>query len=455
MNFFLKVLCLSVITLTPGFAASRLTLEKAELLPRIQALRQTCLLPEFFEASEGKAQRSLLSSVTTTKNLSVLSTSYVSTCHNRNNLGFLAKPSFLPPYRLPAIQRLPYSGGRAREDVDVNHSVIIVNPCIDSVFQYGFADPKILADFLNTILDFKGEGAIEEIEYLPRDMTSSDPLSFLVNHFTVDVRCRTKVNHHFVVEIQNDFRDDYHLKSLIEHSRMLSRLDTDQTIGDLTLRSEKNKNDIRKFWKGIQGLYTIVLTNKSFPNGKMKKNYPEESVMEPFLVNSYELRHTEQLDRRYGDVPNQLVLLMLDNLKGTPDENSSAVERWAYLFKDPSLRSGVKKISETKKIEDPEIISGGNKAIEAFIERVKTENLPQEVRERYIRAVKYYNDTIMDIEDKAEARGLEKGIEKGKLETVRAMIAERFDDETISKIAKLPKSKIEEIRKELTSGNNL
>ena len=302
---------------------------------------------------------------------------------------------------------------QSNKEESKSKSIRMTNPCIDSVFQYGFLEPSILSDFLNAVLSFTGENAIEEITYLPKDLAASDPLSSFAYHFTVDIRCRTKNNHHFLIEMQNDFRDDYHLKCLVEHSRMLSRLDTDQSLEDQALRAEKNKGDTNKFWKNVEGLYTIVITNKAFSSDRMKSSYPGEAMMEPFLVNNYELRHTEQLERRYGDTPNQIVLLMLDNLNKKAEELSSSLERWAYLFKDPSLKSGVRKISETKEISDPDLVSGGNKSIRAFIDRVNIEHLPQEVRERYIRSLVYFNDTILDISMKSREEGEQIGIAKG------------------------------------------
>ncbi len=319
--------------------------------------------------------------------------------------------------------------------------VQISNPCIDGVFQYGFSEPSILSDFLNAALELKGEQSIEDIQYLPKDMTSSDPMSALAYHFTVDVRCRTKEGRHFLVEMQNDFRDDYHLKSLVEHARMLSRLDIDQNMGDQTQREENNKSDKKKFWKGIQGLYAIVITNKTFPFSRMKSYYSSETVMEPLLVNPYELRHTKQLDRHYGDVPNQIVLLMLNNLTKSAKELSSPIERWAYLFKDSSLRTGVKKILETKEIQDPEIVAGPDKAITAFIDRVNVKNLPQEVRDRYIRSLNYYNTTILDIEDKATERGVEQGIEK----VAKNMLKSRKSIEEIMEMTGLSREQIKNL----------
>lgn len=308
------------------------------------------------------------------------------------------------------------------------HSTVkIGNPCIDGIFQHGFESPIALRGFLNAVLGFEGNREIENIEYFRRDMPSADPMSSLGYHFTVDVRCRTKEGQHFLVEMQNDFRDDYHLKSLIEHARMLSRLDNDQTLEEQEKRVENNKKDRNKFWQGIQGLYAVVITNKAFPFSRMKKSYPDEAVMEPMLVNPYELRHIKQLDRHYGDVPNQIVLLMLDNLKKKVTELSLPIERWAYLLKDSSLRSGVKKITEIKEIEDPEIIAGSDPSIREFIERVDVKHLPQEVRDRYMRAITYYNYSIIDIEEKAGISGQRKMLEK--LLGKKAITQEEFDEQ--------------------------
>ena len=352
---------------------------------------------------------------------------------------------------------------QSNKEESKSKSIRMTNPCIDSVFQYGFLEPSILSDFLNAVLSFTGENAIEEITYLPKDLAASDPLSSFAYHFTVDIRCRTKNNHHFLIEMQNDFRDDYHLKSLVEHSRMLSRLDTDQSLEEQALRVEKNKGDVSKFWKNVEGLYTIVITNKAFSSDRMKSSYPGEAMMEPFLVNNYELRHTEQLERRYGDTPNQIVLLMLDNLNKKAEELSSSLERWAYLFKDPSLKSGVRKISETKEISDPDLVSGGNKSIRAFIDRVNIEHLPQEVRERYIRSLVYFNDTILDISMKSREEGEQIGIAKGeqklleekrkheeeKKHMVSMMVQEGMDLEKISRITGFS---IEELQSLKSSG---
>ena len=351
----------------------------------------------------------------------------------------------------------PVDGRLMSSKASRSSPVVIGNPCIDALFQYGLSDSKIASHFLNAVLSLKGEKSIKTVEFLQRDMPSSNPLSSLGYAFTVDVRCRTRDGRNFLVEMQNDFRDDYHLKSLIEHSRMLGRLDVEDTQEDLYLREKSNKNDKFKFWKSVEGLYSVVVTNKSFPLTRMKKVYQNESLMEPDLVNPYELRHVHHLERHYGDIPHQIVLLMLDHLKTeTAEKMTSPIEGWAYVFRDSSLSSGVRKISETKQINRPDLLAKLDPAIQDFIDRLNVEHLPGEVRERYHSAVKYYNDSIVDIEMRATARGESMGIEKGReegkniqaRETVLKMNKMTIEIDIISEATNLTREAVEKIIKE-------
>ena len=404
MKFIPKVLISLALTQAEGFSASRLTVLEPALMNGMR--RATSLL------SPSVARYS-----------TILTQDSAPVRFSRGLVSLHQSRSMLAPSLFATSRRLFSSQSPE------NHSRKIYHPCVDGIFQYGFESHIAITNFLNAALDFKGEKEIQKVEHIKKDMPTADPSSPLGYHFTVDVRCRTKDGHHFLVEMQNDFRDDYHLKALIEHSRMLGRLDTEQTEDDKEKRSLKNKKDATNFWKGIQGVYTVVITNKAFGKKTMKHSYPTEKTMEPLLVNPYELRHTEQLDRRYGDVPNRIVLLMLDNLNKPAAELKTPIEDWAYVFKDRALRSGVEKIPETKELEDIELIANRNPGIREFVERIDVNNLPDEVRDRYMRAIHYYNTTIVDIEEKAEKKGLLKAarVLKGLKTMSDAEIATKLD----------------------------
>ena len=132
--------------------------------------------------------------------------------------------------------------------------------------------------------------------------------------------------------------------------------------------------------------------------------------MEPFLVNTYELRHIRELERRFGDIPNQIILLMMDRLDKEAADLTSSIERWAYVFKDKNMKSGAVKIQETKTIEEPEVIAGEDAAILAFFDRLNIKNVPQGLRERYVREIQYFNDSITDIREQGLQEGREQGV---------------------------------------------
>ena len=375
MNFIPKVLIALALTQTEGFSASRLTMLEPTIMSGMR--RATSLLsPSVARYSTGLTQDAPPVSF------------------SRGFVNLQSSRSMVTPSLFTTSRRL------LSHKVLEHHSREIYHPCIDGIFQYGFKSHIAITNFLNAALDFKGDKEIQNVEHIKKDMPTADPSSPLGYHFTVDVRCRTKDGHHFLVEMQNDFRDDYHLKALIEHSRMLGRLDTEQTEDDKEKRKLKNKDDATNFWKGIQGVYTVIITNKAF--GK--------KTMEPWLVNPYELRHMEQLDHRCGDIPNRIVLLMLDHLNKPAAELSSPIEDWAYVFKDTALKSAVKTIPETKELEDIELIANRNPGIREFVERLDVNNLPIEVWDRCMRAIRYYNGAIMDIEKKAFEKGRKKGL---------------------------------------------
>jgi hypothetical protein len=223
-----------------------------------------------------------------------------------------------------------------------SNSKEIYHPCINGIFQYGFESKIALTNFLSAALDLKGESGLEQVELIGKELPSSDP-SFPLGYFTLDVRCRAKNGKHFLVKMTNDFRGDYHMKAFVEHSRMLSQLKFNKTMEERERRTENNKKGITHFWKDIQGVYTIVITNKVFDSKTMKAVYPNETLMEPSLINTYELRSTEQLERHYGDMYNKIILLMLSHLNKPVSELMSHIEDSAYVLNDRDLESGVKK----------------------------------------------------------------------------------------------------------------
>ncbi len=118
------------------------------------------------------------------------------------------------------------------------------------------------------------------------------------------------------------------------------------------------------------------------------------------------------MDRQLGDIPIQLVFLMLDKLKLPPGQVLTPVERWAFIFWDAALRSKVTIIPTTKRIKDVEALAGDVKSIRAFIDRLDVTKLPLHL-ESYYRRANYNNGAFLDIQEKAYEKGLKLGEEIG------------------------------------------
>jgi hypothetical protein len=151
-----------------------------------------------------------------------------------------------------------------------HHSRKIFHPCIDGIFKYGFESQIAASYFLNAALDFKGDQEIHSVEFIGKDLRTADPSSPSGHYCIADMMCRTKDGLHFLVVMQNEFREDYHMKYLVENSRMLSSLDLHQPEDAREKRKFKNKLDNTKFWKGINGVYIVIITNKAFDIKRMK-----------------------------------------------------------------------------------------------------------------------------------------------------------------------------------------
>ena len=89
------------------------------------------------------------------------------------------------------------------------------------------------------------------------------------------------------------------------------------------------------------------------------------------------------------------------------------VERWAQVFQDPALRSGVATIPTTKRIKDVEALAGDVKSIRAFIDRLDVTKLPLHLKENYDRIVNYNNGAMLDIQEKAIEKGKKIGKKDG------------------------------------------
>ena len=96
----------------------------------------------------------------------------------------------------------------------------------------------------------------------------------------------------------------------------------------------------------------------------------------------------------------QSLLLILGNLRTDHLSKSfSPIGKWAYVFKDPNMKSHMKRISMTNQIEDSDIIE--DPVMKQFVERLDVDKIPPTVHDNSTHVIHYYNDTIVDMEEKS------------------------------------------------------
>ena len=282
--------------------------------------------------------------------------------------------------KFPAHSRNGPTCGDGESSESSEMRVEIMNPCTDFAFKLAFSDPEILIPFLNDILDFNGDAAISQVTYLDPNFPST---SILGRHFTSDLLCSTSCRKYILIEMQNDFNDDYSDKALLELCRLTSRVDTFkirqalQNRGlpahhlqsrDAEAKSRENCG-IGNVWKEIDSSIALVITNKQISSDHMKKRFQQVPVMEPNVVNTYEMLHIEDHTRRLGDIQFKVVLVMLANFRKDIHALGSKAEQWFYALKDPGLSSGKSKIDRFKVIDPVEFATRDNDGVKLLVRR--------------------------------------------------------------------------------------
>lgn len=329
-------------------------------------------------------------------------------------------------------------------------SIEIVHPCTDYGFKRAFKHPSVAMGFLNHILNLQGDDAIKDIQYLNTELQSSDPLG---RHFTVDILCQTKNDRRFLLEMQNDFRSDYANKALTELCRLIAHWDAQVVHQKVTEMSRKRArtnstlDEIKSFWEDIHTAIVVMVTNKVFPVWQTKESQPDQSLMEPEIINSYRLVHERRTSRHLGNIDARAVLVMLGNFKKSEAELVTDLDRWLYTLKDNSLSSGVDRIPTYKTISDIRCVTGDDVGLKDFYRDLDKRTVQSAGElDQYERGILEVNAIMAHRMQEEYAKGIEKGVEKGQsernIEIARRMLAEKMDVELIVKITGMTEEQI-------------
>jgi len=326
----------------------------------------------------------------------------------------------------------------------------IINPCTDFGFKRAFSNSFILIDFLNHILNYQGDNQIAELSYLDKEFQSLDHLG---RDFRVDIVCRTKNDRYFLIEMQNDYTEDYADKAHVEFARFLASIDAEK-ISDLPMGDRKRRKvgqtdvQAQEFWQKIEEVCVLVLSNKRFNPTVMKQRYTTEAVAEPDIINTYEMRHTAYPNRHLGTLDTKIVLVMLANFNKTADQLADDMDRWLYALKDERMASGKIKIEMFKQVPDIVKTASANEPLKQFYTELHTSNIGQDRLLVFQQRVEEDNARLDKMFTEGHEEGEKVGEKKAKRAAIQRMQNKQMKPDDICDILGISEQQLEEIMTE-------
>ncbi|NEV48987.1 Rpn family recombination-promoting nuclease/putative transposase [Wolbachia pipientis] len=279
-----------------------------------------------------------------------------------------------------------------------------LDPRNDLCFKKIFGTEKnknILIHFLNDILGFAEASAIQEVEFLS---TIMDPEIASDKQSIVDVLCKDSIGNRFVIEMQLARDKGFEKRAQLYAAKAYSR----------QLDKSGNYIDLKK-------VFFIAISNCNL--------LPEEVG----YISTHNIRDIKTNGHYLKDF--QFVFIELPKFtKSKVEQLESIVDRWLFFFKyaEETTDEDLKKIAEKAPIiklayDELDKFRWNEKDLVAYEERIMDLRKEEAILEYRL--------------DLAE----EKGIEKGKIEVVKAMLANNVDVNTIVKFTGLSISEIEEL----------
>ncbi|MBS9530508.1 MULTISPECIES: Rpn family recombination-promoting nuclease/putative transposase [unclassified Wolbachia] len=278
-----------------------------------------------------------------------------------------------------------------------------LDPKLDLTFKKIFGTEKnknILIHFLNDILGCTEVNTIQEVEFLS---TIMDPEIASDRQSIVDVLCRDSSGSRYIIEMQLARDKGFEKRAQLYAAKAYSR------------QADKNYINLKK-------VFFIAISNGML--------FPEEVE----YISTHNIRDIKTNGHYLKDF--QFVFIELPKFsKSRVEELESTIERWCFFFKhaEETTDEDLKKIAEESPIiklayDELDKFHWSEKDLLAYEERVMDLQKEEAILEYRL--------------DLAE----EKGVRKGKIEVIKAMLANNVDVNTIVKFTGLSMSEIKELQ---------
>lgn len=284
-----------------------------------------------------------------------------------------------------------------------------LDPKADLTFKRVFGEhPDLVMSLLNALLPLDPGEEIADIEYLPSEMVTENPLR---KNSIVDVRCKDKKGRHFIVEMQMIWSPEFKQRVLFNASKAYVR-----------------QLDASDNYKLLQPVYSLNLVNEIFEPGLNG------------FYHHYKMVHVEHTNK----VIDGLQLIFVELPKFTPHSYSEKKMQVLWLRYLTEINDKTRDVPQ-ELMDSPEIM----KAVTVLEESAFT---PAQLQgyEGFWDAIRVEKTIRVSAEERGVEKGIEigfeKGIEKGEMkkqmEIARKMKSEGFTVEMITNITSLSPDEI-------------
>lgn len=294
-----------------------------------------------------------------------------------------------------------------------------LDPRCDPAFRALLDSEDALVNFLNAILHFEGENAIQSLTYT----VQQDELFHLPEPYRVkfDIGARTKAGKHIDVEMQNLKLNDYVDRMMIYNAFLLLRAKNDynKEIDFRNLPDSKKE----KFRYKLPEIYSVWIMD--YPVEFMENVYRDE-------VGLYNLSSVG----KDGCVPistkNKYIIVDLTKFNKPKDKLETDEDRWLYILKNAGSSSSL-----------PEF---DNPTFEEALRRIECDTASDELLIRQANVRDYISACSDAIEESCE-----KVRDNERSATALDMLADNEPLDKIVKYSHLPKEKVLELQKTMAA----
>jgi len=280
-----------------------------------------------------------------------------------------------------------------------------INPFTDFGFKRLFGEEPnkdLLLDFLNELLK-EEQGEIKDLTYLKNEHVGSTEID---RKAIFDLYCENEKGEKFIVELQKTKQNYFKDRTLY--------------YSTFPIREQAKRAD----WNyELKAVYTIAILDFVFDEDK---DNPEKF--------RYDVKLSDQETNRVFYDKLTFIYLEMPKFNKSVEQLNSRFENWLYVLKNLNrLDSIPDKLRE--------------RIFEKLFEVAEIAKFNPEQIRLYEDSLKYYRDMKNSL-DTAREEGRAEGMEQGKVEIAKKVIALGLDTDSIIKATDLNKSKIDTISKE-------